>query len=1186
MNQIHLKTSIKIVLALIFSSTSFVNAAIYYSRASGNWNSTATWSTTAYGGAAAATTPGSGVGDVVLISGYTVTVTASPVNAIGSIVVTQSNNTGNDTKLLLNTSGITLRCNTFTVNDNNLGDDIDIEVAQGTLQVNGNAVFVRTTSNNQNENLRLYIRNTGRMNVTGNLSYSLNRAQNNQSAGNEIQIEDAGRLDVTGNFTVTVGNTNGNSSRFDLVMNNSAILNVGGNASFTVSNSDDGDDLHIDINGGAFSVTGTLTGTIAASATSGSSLHFYVDGSTVTTGALSFVQSGGGSGDMDIMLNASSTVSATTFTVNGSLTFTHNDGDNMELEINRNATLTILLDLSIDLFTSSDGDNVYLDINEGTLNAVNGNFTISGGASNSNFFYFNMDGDTAAFSGNIIFIQNGGGGTGDMNLHLNKNSTTNTALFTILGDLTFSHTGGDNYEIEVNNNTTLTVSGSLINTLESNDGDDFYIDINGGIFTVSQDFNHVQTTLGGTAEDLNIRIDGSGIFNVGNNVYIDHQVGGQVSIYTNSASGTTAEMNVGGDFTIYHAAAANSMYLDLRASSRFTTGGDFLIDNYAGGGDVARLTMATSATCTIGGNFTMNLLSGLTSQSDNVDIRLNGGNMTVGNNLTMYSLLGNDAIIIVEGNGTSLTVVGTLTLQNAGGDVNYMTVGNSTGSPTINVGALTLIEAGGARTYSRLYRSSIMNVTGNISLSATAASTVDIGVYSTSQLRIGGDFIRAAVPSRFGVLSCSATSTIEYNGSVQQTIAGNAGSGGDGFTYGNVVLTNDDGFIMTATEGNATIPNLSTLTFNNGIVYSSSSAFFIIANGGAVSGASNLSYVDGPIRKVGSSAFTFPIGDNGNYQPASISAPSNAAHHFTAQYFAANPSPTYDATALEAGLDHISKCEYWYIDRTSGASNVTVTLAFDAGSCGVTDLNALRIARWDGTQWVNQGNGGTTGSTSAGTITNGVAIAGYLAPNSPFTLASLNSTNPLPVELLNFDAVVLNSNVKLDWTTLSEKNNDFFEIERTSDGINFSNIGKVKGAGNSNSSLNYFWIDEKPLTKISYYRLKQTDFDGSYKYSELKKVSFESENEVKNDIIVYPNPFSGYSLSIALSNQENFIIDSEDVSIAIYDELGRVILEKRTTLLSSDDLIDVSFSDKLNAGTYILKTRIGTREFNKLIVVN
>ena len=280
MNRIHINTSIIIVLVLVLRSANFVNAAIYYSRASGNWNSTSTWSTSSYGGAAAASTPGSGAGDIVLISGYTITVTASPVYAIGTIVVTQSNNTGNDTKLYLNTTGITLRCNTFTVNDNNLNEHIDIEVAQGTLQVNGNAVFVRTTSNSQSENLRLYIRNTGRMNVTGNFSYSLNRAQNNQSAGNEIQIENTGRLDVTGNLTVTVGNNSGQSSQFDLVLNNSAILNVGGNASFTVSNSNDGDDLYIDINGGVFSVTGTLTGTIALTANSGSSLHFYVDGST------------------------------------------------------------------------------------------------------------------------------------------------------------------------------------------------------------------------------------------------------------------------------------------------------------------------------------------------------------------------------------------------------------------------------------------------------------------------------------------------------------------------------------------------------------------------------------------------------------------------------------------------------------------------------------------------------------------------------------------------------------------------------------------------------------------------------------------------------------------------------------------------------------------------------------------
>ena len=130
MSKISLKIIITLLVVLVVIGFDSVHAAIYYSRATGNWNSTTTWSTIGYGGAAAASTPGSGVGDVVLISGYTITVTASPVNAIGSIVVTQSNNTGNDTKLYLNPSGITLRCNTFTVNDNNLNEHIDIEVAQ------------------------------------------------------------------------------------------------------------------------------------------------------------------------------------------------------------------------------------------------------------------------------------------------------------------------------------------------------------------------------------------------------------------------------------------------------------------------------------------------------------------------------------------------------------------------------------------------------------------------------------------------------------------------------------------------------------------------------------------------------------------------------------------------------------------------------------------------------------------------------------------------------------------------------------------------------------------------------------------------------------------------------------------------------------------------------------------------
>lgn len=1182
------RVSLKIIaFLLVFAlhGSTYVFGAIYYSRASGNWNNATSWSTSGYGGAAATSTPGAGVGDIALISGYTITVTASPTNAIGSIVITQSNNTGNDTKLYLNTSGITLTCNTFTVNDNNRNNHLDVEVAQGILQVNGNAVFVRTTSNTRNDRLRLYILNTGRVNVTGNLNYSLNRAQNNSSAGDEIQIEGNGRLDVSGNLTVTTGNTNGNDNEFNFVMNNAAVCNIGGNASFTVSNSDDGDDITIDINGGTYTVSGSFTGTVASTSTSSNSIRFYVDGANVSTGPLAYVQSGGGNGDMNLLLNSNSTLTAATFTVNGDVTFTHNDGDNMEIETNANSTLTVAEDISILVATSSDGDNVYMDLNGGTLSANNGYFTIAGGASNANFFYFNVDGANSLFDGDVYFRQYGGG-SGDVNLHLNKNSTSTPTNFTISGDLVFSHSGGDNYEIELNDNSSLSVSGNLIDTLESNDGDDFFIDINGGIFSVNQGFSHFQNTSGSSTEDLNIRVDGNGVFNITGNTYIDHQVGGQVSIYTNDGNGSTAEINIGGDFTIDHGGAANSDYFEIKESSRFTVGGDFLINYYTSGGDIASFILDDNASCIVGGNFTMNLLSGLSSEANNLTVDLNGGTMSVGNNFTLYSAAGNDAALTIDANGTSLTVLGTLSIQNNGGDQSFITLGNANGSPTLNAGALSLMEGGGTRTYCRLYRSSILSVLGDISLNATAAGKVDIGVYSTSQLRIGGNFNRAAVPSRFGILSCAATSTVEYYGSVQQTIAGDAGSGGDGFTYGNVVLNNDDGFIMTALEGNATIPNLSTLTFNSGIVNSTSSGFFVIANGGAVSGASNMSYVDGPIRKVGNSAFTFPIGDNGNYQPASISAPSNVTHHFTGQYFAANPHPTYDNTALTAGLDHISKCEYWFIDRTNGASNVNITLSFDAGSCGVTDLSALRIARWNGTQWVNQGNGGTTGTTSAGTIVNGTAIAGYLSPNSPFTLSSLNSTNPLPVELLDFDAVLQNSKVKLSWITASETNNDFFEVERSSDGIMFQIIGRVKGAGNSNDLRSYTWMDTVPLNNISYYRLKQTDFDGTSDYSVIKMIDIKKALIDETGIVVYPNPIIGQSFNISFTDLETFVQDSTEVMVKLYDEIGRIVYKAELPFSKNENAIYVSMNNRLKSGIYVLNVVVGNVSINKKILMN
>ena len=112
-----------------------------------------------------------------------------------------------------------------------------------------------------------------------------------------------------------------------------------------------------------------------------------------------------------------------------------------------------------------------------------------------------------------------------------------------------------------------------------------------------------------------------------------------------------------------------------------------------------------------------------------------------------------------------------------------------------------------------------------------------------------------------------------------------------------------------------------------------------------------------------------------------------------------------------------------------------------------------------------------------------------------------NLTGPLPIELLDFTAVLENERVKLNWTTLSEINNDYFTIEKSPNGTEWSKLTIVDGAGNSSAELNYESFDENPNLGITFYRLRQTDFNGTYTHSHIEKVIFEEDHTV-----IFPNP--------------------------------------------------------------------------------
>ena len=171
--------------------------------------------------------------------------------------------------------------------------------------------------------------------------------------------------------------------------------------------------------------------------------------------------------------------------------------------------------------------------------------------------------------------------------------------------------------------------------------------------------------------------------------------------------------------------------------------------------------------------------------------------------------------------------------------------------------------------------------------------------------------------------------------------------------------------------------------------------------------------------------------------------------------------------------------------------------------------------------------------------------------NSRFKLHFIYLTsNPLPIQLMSFDAKCTNSSVDIHWTTATETNNDYFTIERSTDATNWELVSKVTGAGNSNSVLNYSAKDNAPVSGVSYYRLKQTDYNGQTETFGAVAVNCSGETQ-QMSISIYPNPFTS-EVTAELKN-----ITSETATIDVYDVFGRKVFAKT---ISQDELNLKAFS--------------------------
>ncbi|MBO7433789.1 MAG: T9SS type A sorting domain-containing protein [Salinivirgaceae bacterium] len=269
-------------------------------------------------------------------------------------------------------------------------------------------------------------------------------------------------------------------------------------------------------------------------------------------------------------------------------------------------------------------------------------------------------------------------------------------------------------------------------------------------------------------------------------------------------------------------------------------------------------------------------------------------------------------------------------------------------------------------------------------------------------------------------------------------------------------------------------------------------------NATATSGGQN-AFVEGTMTKTGSSPVTFPIG-HGHRAMIGIT-PSGATDGsvYTAAY--SYTPEGEDRSNHDDGLARVSGLECWNVTGTAPSS---LTLYWDKGELSQIDNTAtLVVAHLTGGKWKLVNIASRSGSPEAGSITTEV-VNSY----SPFTFGSTDiNENPLPVEIASFTGRQNGNAVVLEWTTMSEKENDFFEIERSIDGINFVTIGFVQGAGNSTDKLVYSFADNAPEQGIAYYRLSQVDYDGTRSFAD-KVISLSYINgNIK--LAVVPNPTRG-----------------------------------------------------------------------------
>jgi len=330
----------------------------------------------------------------------------------------------------------------------------------------------------------------------------------------------------------------------------------------------------------------------------------------------------------------------------------------------------------------------------------------------------------------------------------------------------------------------------------------------------------------------------------------------------------------------------------------------------------------------------------------------------------------------------------------------------------------------------------------------------------------------------------------------------------------------------------------------------------------------NSSKVDWNMQNV-TGSHTIPFSNaNGTAIPFTYNLTSGMHGHVVISTYATNsanlpypvvPHLVTSVSTLGNGTTTNMVHRFWEVDAENPGAQSALIFTFDGATEAPAGFGTLYAQRWDNaSMWEYPSPGQTTLFSNTLLIPNN---------NKYGTFGLAKGASPLPMTLISFDAKLNSSKqVEVTWVTASEINNDYFTVQRSTDAHTFESIGNVDGAGNSTVTLNYSYLDKYPLSGVSYYRLKQTDFDGTVSYSEIAAVNNADKSAV--DVTIFPNPVTDYAL-ISVSSS---IKGAGEILFELFDITGNLIMSKKLSELNvlGENIFKFEKSNLL-PGTYLYR---------------